>query len=253
MRTFVLGDIHGAYIALLQCLERCCFDYDNDSLIQLGDIVDGYPQSYECVEELLKIKNLISIKGNHDEWLNEFIINDFHPQYWSFGGKGTLISYLTHSGKKDGYVTSRRGFKTSLNACDFPQMHQQFFANQKLFYVDENSRCFVHAGFDSSCSFYEQKQSEYYDNRSLWHNAFFSVTHNGLKNNEASLISQFSRIFIGHTPTTNYGSDKPLTVLNITNVDTGAGHNGRLTIMDVDTGKFWQSDPVQELYNQNFR
>jgi len=31
---------------------------------------------------------------------------------------------------------------------------------------------------------------------------------------------------------------------NIYNLDTGAGHTGRLSIMDVDTKEFWQSDVV---------
>jgi len=38
--------------ALRQCLERSSFDYENDRLIQLGDIVDEYPEVYEFVEEL---------------------------------------------------------------------------------------------------------------------------------------------------------------------------------------------------------
>lgn len=59
--VWVMGDIHGAYKALEQCLIRSGFDYENDRLIQLGDIVDGYPDAFECVEELLKVKNLISI------------------------------------------------------------------------------------------------------------------------------------------------------------------------------------------------
>lgn len=37
-RTFVMRDIHGAFKALVQCLERCEFDYDIDTLILLGDI-----------------------------------------------------------------------------------------------------------------------------------------------------------------------------------------------------------------------
>ena len=73
MRTFVMGDIHGAHKALLQCLERSAFDRNKDTLIQLGDISDGFEGVYDCVEELLKIPNLIAIKGNHDEWLNTFI------------------------------------------------------------------------------------------------------------------------------------------------------------------------------------
>ena len=72
MKTFVMGDVHGAYKALKQCLERASFDYQNDCLIQLGDIADGGNEVYECVEELLKIKNLVAIKGNHDDWFCEY-------------------------------------------------------------------------------------------------------------------------------------------------------------------------------------
>lgn len=55
-RTFAMGDIHGAHKALVQCLERCNFNNEIDTLIQLGDVADGWSETYECVEELLKIK-----------------------------------------------------------------------------------------------------------------------------------------------------------------------------------------------------
>lgn len=65
-RTFVLGDLHGGYKALMQCLKRSKFDYENDTLISLGDVSDGWPEVVECFEELLKIKNFIMVMGNHD-------------------------------------------------------------------------------------------------------------------------------------------------------------------------------------------
>lgn len=37
MRRLVMGDIHGAYKALKQCLYDSGFDYENDLLIQVGD------------------------------------------------------------------------------------------------------------------------------------------------------------------------------------------------------------------------
>jgi len=40
-KTFVIGDIHGGYKALLQCFARSGFDYKKDKLICLGDITDG--------------------------------------------------------------------------------------------------------------------------------------------------------------------------------------------------------------------
>ncbi|SEP00415.1 metallophosphoesterase [Niastella yeongjuensis] len=39
MSTYVIGDLHGQYRSLKQCLVKCNFDYREDTLIQLGDIV----------------------------------------------------------------------------------------------------------------------------------------------------------------------------------------------------------------------
>ncbi len=38
MKTFVVGDIHGAYRALLQCFEHSGFDRKKDRLIKNADI-----------------------------------------------------------------------------------------------------------------------------------------------------------------------------------------------------------------------
>jgi len=244
-----MGDIHGAYLALRQCLDRSGFDYEKDLLIQLGDVADGYPQVYECVEELLKIKNLVPIKGNHDDWLNEFIRTEFHPYYWTYGGKGTLISYLDHAGKTGGYFASGSGFKTSLVARDIPKTHRDFFAGQQLYHLDRKKRCFLHAGFKRHLDFYLQKPEDYYWDRSLWTEAL-SCKADKLN---FTVTTRFREIYIGHTQTTHWGKDTPQKAFNIINMDTGAGHTGRLSIMDIDSKAFWQSDPLPELYSENFR
>ena len=41
-RTFVIGDIHGAYRALRQCLERAEFEYEEDELL----IAHAIPYTY---------------------------------------------------------------------------------------------------------------------------------------------------------------------------------------------------------------
>nr|WP_067063134.1 metallophosphoesterase [Mucilaginibacter sp. L294] len=249
MRNLIMGDVHGAFKAMEQCLERSNFDYENDTLIQVGDVTDGYPQVYECVEELLKVKNLIPLKGNHDAWFSEFIKTDLHPYYWTYGGKGTLISYLEHAEKKGRFFATGSGFETSLVPSDIPLSHRTFFASQLPYYIVKKKRCFVHGGFKRDLPFYDQEPHEYYWDRSLWEDAVLFK-----KNMEKFETSpKFREIYIGHTQTTNWGTDKPLKALNVINVDTGAGHSGRLTIMDIDTKDFWQSDPVTELYPQNYR
>src|ERR1700733_8341028 len=120
MSTFVMGDIHGAKRALKQCLERSGFDPVQDTLIQLGDVADGFEEVYECVETLLQLPNLIAIKGNHDEWFLEFIETGYHPTAWTQGGAATAVSYLRRIGKEHLLLRSGNGYKTALNPADIP-------------------------------------------------------------------------------------------------------------------------------------
>jgi serine/threonine protein phosphatase 1 len=248
MRKLVMGDIHGAYKALKQCLEKSAFDYENDQLIQLGDVVDGYPQSFECVEELLKIKHLIALKGNHDDWFLEFAETDFQPYFWNYGGKATLSSYLEHIAKPTRSFLKGIGYKSALEAKDIPASHKAFFSYQKPYYIDEDQRCFVHAGFDTTMPFFEQETEVYYWDRTLWQYALNCQEYD----EQFSIKTDFKEIFIGHTPTTKSNSDQPMSIFNVHNLDTGAGKTGRLTIMDIDTKDFWQSDLTSDLY-QGYR
>lgn len=43
---------------------------------------------------------------------------------------------------------------------------------------------------------------------------------------------------------------KPVRSSNVWNLDQGAGYEGKLTIMDVDTHEYWQSDIISDLYKQ---
>ncbi len=246
MKVFVMGDIHGAYRALVQCLERCEFDYENDKLIQLGDITDSFPEVYECVETLLKIKNLVALKGNHDDWFIEFINTGFHPANWLHGGSATAKSYLKLSGRENLIIKTATGYKTALNNNDVPLTHRNFFNAQQLYYKDENNNCFVHAGFNRNLPFDSQSTTAFYWDRDLWRSAV----------NDAENfynVNVFNEIYIGHTPTQHWFTDKPMRAQNITNLDTGAGHKGRLTIMDLHSKQYWQSDLVSELYSENAR
>lgn len=255
MRTFAMGDIHGAYKALLQCLDRSGFDYNNDWLIQLGDVTDGFNEVFECVEELLKIRHLVAIKGNHDDWFATFIQSDYHPYHWALGGKGTAWSYLKQIGKEIVIIPKVNGYKTALSADDIPERHQRFFLTQQLYYIDNHNNCFVHAGFNRHIKFTGQNPETFYWDRDLWADALFWQQRTGYsgRNNEFEMAESFKEVYIGHTPTTKWSIEKPMRAANIYNLDTGAGHSGRLTILDIDTKEFWQSDPVTSLYKENYR
>ena len=250
MRTFVMGDLHGAHRALKQCLERSGFDRENDTLIQLGDVADGFDEVYECVETLLSLPRLIAIKGNHDEWLREFIETGYHPSHWTYGGAATARSYLRLHDLEDHILRSSIGFKTALNPEHIPHRHREFFMGQQLYHIDESMNCFVHGGFDREVEFAGQDPRVYYWDRQLWSAAMSFRAGGERQKGRFRMVTPFERVFIGHTGTLNWKTDQPMQAANIWNLDTGAGHSGRLTIMDVETKEFWQSDPVTELYGR---
>ena len=61
-------------------------------------------------------------------------------------------------------------------------------------------------------------------------------------------MQHYNEIYIGHTPTTNFGETAPMNAINVWNVDTGAAFKGRITGMNVVTKAYVQSDNLPDLY-----
>ena len=217
-RTFVIGDIHGALLALRQCLFRASFDYENDRLICLGDVCDGWPETRGCVDELLSIKNLIYILGNHDlcalDWMRTGQADD---TWLTQGGDATIQSY------QDG----------------IPKKHIQLFRQAKLYHL-ESGKLFVHAGIDPQQSLqYQTRQTFLWDRRI----AYKALDYHTRKIN--GNITQFDEVYIGHTP---IDSDTPIFSCGVWLMDTGAGWSGTLSLMNIETKEVFTSQPVPSLY-----
>ena len=225
MKTFVLGDIHGAYKALMQCLERSHFDYAKDSLIVLGDVCDGWPEVNRAIDELLKIKNLEYIIGNHDLWTLDWALYGIQEDVWtSQGGANTLASY--------NYDQNR-----------IPLPHIGLLQNAH-WYFESGKKLFVHAGIDFTKPMHEQTK-----NTLVWDRSMVNLAHMKYNLGETDFqFGPFEEIFVGHTPTVIFNAAVPQKFCNVWMMDTGAGWSGKLTIMDVETKESWQSDPVVELY-----
>ena len=228
MKKFVIGDIHGNYKALLQCLMLAKFNYQEDKLIVLGDTCDGLPDVKKCFDELLKIKNLIHILGNHDDWALEWFDNPIGipKNIWtSQGGLNTLKSY-------DGAMTDS---------------HLKLLKNAPLFHIEydyDDSYLFVHGGINpNQHNIHKQDKSVLLWDRELIKSARW-------KNNQRPdyRYGNFERIYVGHTTTECYCQNVPIKLCNIFMLDTGAGWSGNLTIMNIESGEFWQSEYVEELY-----
>lgn len=253
MRTFVIGDIHGNYKGLLQVLERSGFDMEQDMLITLGDIVDGCPDSYQCVEKLMEIPNRIDIRGNHDKWFYDWMDGKGHEPKWAQGGLATVKSYAKahsrplHAHKsyeRDMFDRPRPVYRVNFFPYQITVNHKEFFHKQAKFYVDDKNRAFVHAGYTHPKGLGHEDPYIYMWTRELWEKHAMIPSQSIPK-----LLKPYDKIFIGHTQTIDWDETKPMLRYNTWNLDTGAGHpKGKLTIMNVDTEEYWQSDLTTDLY-----
>lgn len=249
MRTLVIGDIHGSYKSLKKGLKLADFNIDSDRIICLGDYINGWGEDFEVIEFLIELKEKATIPpiylmGNHDFWFREMIQNDFknfrdieymkaeYSMWFSKGGEQTYKNYL------------------SLTDEQIIYHKEQFFDHLKRYYI-ENNKLFVHAGFNPKSGFkktLEKDPNALFWNRSLYEKAYKIEKHK--KSNEANdgthYFDEFDKIYIGHTPTNNYGFKRPEQLCNVINLDQGCKTSGRLTIWNDDDGTYFQTKKRKE-------
>lgn len=243
-RVLALGDIHGGLLGLKQVLSRANVTF-NDTLIFLGDYVDGWEDSAALIDYLMgldKTHFCIFLRGNHDWWFEDFMKFSAPSHDW-----------MTHGG-----VTTRRSYREyGLTGEGSDQheydKHKLFFHRMHTHYIDEQNRLFIHGGFTS----YQGVRGETDITRVYWDRSLYETavviarqckSKYELERRKPNLLKLYSEIFVGHTTTMLIGEREPVNAYNLWNLDTGAGTNGKLTIMDVDTKEFWQSDLLRDLY-----
>ena len=234
-RTLSIGDIHGGLKALKQLLHDKVKVTTEDTIIFLGDYVDGWSDSANVVSyliELAKDFDCIFIRGNHDDLTHQYLKSGAMTDRWVIhGGQSSIDGYAKLSSKEI-------------------QQHLIFFSAMQNYYIDDQNRLFVHAGFTNL----HGPENEYYDtgfywDRTLWEMAI-SLDPNIEKTSEfyPKRLQIFDEIFIGHTPVTRIGESLPVNKASIWNIDTGAAFKGSISALDINTKEVWQSDPVYTLY-----
>ena len=243
MSIFAIGDIHGGFRALIQVLERAEIQ-TNDTLIFLGDYVDGWSESPQLIDYLIELsaaQHCIFIRGNHDQlfldWLETNDKKIDEGMWFKHGGEATVNAYKNISDAKK-------------------ELHIDFLKNLKDYYLDSDNRLFVHAGFTNMHGVkYEYFPKMLYWDRTLWETAVAIDT--SIEKTSVFYprrLLKYNEIYIGHTPTTQIKSAIPVNKANVWNVDTGAAFKGKLSILNIETKVFWQSDSLPELYpNENGR
>ena len=232
-RTFVIGDIHGGLKALKEILKKANIT-SADTLIFLGDYVDGWSDSALTVSYLItlsKRQQCFFIRGNHDDLCYQWLANNKHnPEWLQHGGQATLNGYKILSDQEK-------------------RLHITFYEEMHNYLILEN-RLFLHAGFTNlKGPEFEYFSKTYFWDRTLWETAL--ATDPNMDKTDRFYPKRFklhNEVFIGHTPVTRIGETIPMNAQNVWNIDTGAAFKGPLTIMNVATKEYWQSTPVYQLY-----
>jgi serine/threonine protein phosphatase 1 len=195
-----------------------------DRLISLGDVCDRGPEVSKVFEALLEIHHLVYILGNHDFWAKEWFTTGQIPDVWYFqGGRHTINSY-PHG---------------------VPESHRNLILNAYQYFIDAN-RLFVHGGIIPGIPVEKQDQ-----NTLIWDRSLVSEALARRSKGRTDAITGYAEIFVGHTPTIQFGSDHPIQACEVWLMDTGAGWGYPLSMMNIDTKEVFRSDPVTQLYDSN--
>ena len=244
-RRFVMGDVHGGFIAMKQALEKANFDYNNDVLFCLGDVLDGWSQSKEVIDELLKIKNLIYLLGNHDEWSMEYYNGETMrgneayqiPMWFTQGGESTIKSLGTYENQNSKYL--------------------EFLKSGLLYYSlqDENEELpiiFAHAGIPNKLYHMDKLVENNNTELFIWDRNLISEAARH-RNDRKWVDNRYKEIYLGHSGVGYLMSEKehqfkPQKITNVFAMDTNAAYDGKVSIMDIDTKEIYQSQFVYMLY-----
>lgn len=122
-KVYAVGDIHGCYNLLMTRLDEIGFNFEDDLLIAVGDLIDRGTQNIECIG-LLKKPWFKSVRGNHEDLcINGMFDPSFkechidNGGFWfyglSFADQATIATLcakmpiaieLDYKGKKFGFV-----------------------------------------------------------------------------------------------------------------------------------------------------
>ena len=101
---YVVGDIHGRFDLLFRMVGLIDNDIRNRGYVRppivfVGDYVDRGPQSDRVLSLLVSLKsdpsrNLVTLKGNHEDMLLKFLADPTETRGWlAHGGFETMVSY----------------------------------------------------------------------------------------------------------------------------------------------------------------
>ena len=209
-KIFAIGDIHGCFEQLVVLMKKIPIDFEQDTLVFMGDYIDRGPKSVEVVDFLInlqkRVPDIIFLKGNHEDMLLKYLNGTDRFTYLLNGGQQTLDSYLNRSGYSSNHP--------------IPPEHMRFYKSLRLTYETEDYY-FVHAGLRPKVPIEDQASEDM-----LW-----------IRDKFLHSRYDFGKpVVFGHTPL-----GEPMVESNKIGIDTGAVFGNTLTCVQLPDMVFFSA------------
>lgn len=217
-----IGDIHGCLEPLQRLIPRLP---EEAELIFLGDYIDRGPASagvlrYLCT--LAQERSCHFLRGNHEDMLLRSPGREDIASVWlANGGVNTLRSYG---------VASPQAWLSQQRRLDFLGAELAFLQRLAWYYEDDQA-IYVHAGIDPRIGTMEAQNPQ----TLVWIREDFL---------RRGAEWRGKPIVFGHTPTQHLGVARGSVfhANRLWGIDTACVFGGRLTALDVETGRCWQEN-----------
>lgn len=223
-----VGDIHGDGGKLDDMMDALAakMNFDVDTVVFLGDYIDGGPESAYVVDLLRRLETIYPhwkfLMGNHEDMMLDALLyksmtyGNFY-QWWNQGGEGTYMSYDP---------THVQGARPPLPQQIVERMGEDIEWLKSLpFFYDTEHFFFVHAGVEPYTEPFETKFEDM-----LW------LRSNFIKSD----YDWGKRIIFGHT-----AHSEPLVMPNKIGIDTMHHGRGKLSAVILDSNQTMWYDLLQ--------
>jgi serine/threonine protein phosphatase 1 len=208
-RDFVVGDIHGCFDELEEALKAVSFDKRWDRLFSVGDLIDRGPQSESAVYYVMQERWFHAIKGNHEQMLIDALNPDYPNAAGNHAQNGGMWFY---------------GLPTVEQQCIALVFDDLPLAMEVE--TDQGVIGIIHAEVPN-CNWHQFKtlypfNKEHFDAVAMW-------ARTRIARGTTRQVIGIDHVYVGHSCV-----DNPLTLGNVTYVDTGAGFKeGRITLIQI--------------------
>jgi len=210
-KVYAVGDLHGCYTLFMKELEKINFDFQQDLIVSVGDFIDRGYENLECIQ-LLSEPWFISIRGNHEDIC---IRGPSSSEYKRF--------HKENGGEWFYLIKEEVQFYIIKLFEQLPIALELNFQNKKI--------GFVHAHLEQN-DWLEFKSLLLTDtnNRMIQDHALWGCERINIHNRQYIQVSNIDAVILGHTV-----FKQPFRRDNCYYIDTGAGHGGKVTLLDLST------------------